>query len=116
MVRHGDSPATRFSKQRPVHRGHSMRTCGELPADNTTVTSSGEPDKGGGDWALSSISVESRVEGSPGHGNSLAMHLLGGEQEAAQHLLAVLGVAACGETAQVAPQVFEPTFAQVGGA
>ncbi len=66
--------------------------------------------------ALSSISVESRLEGSPGHGNSLAMHLLGGEQEAAQHLLAVLGVAASGETAQVAPQVFEPTFAQVGGA
>src|SRR6266581_1689635 len=44
------------------------------------------------------------------------MHLLGGEQEAAQHLLAVCAVAAAGEATQVAPQVSEPAFPQVGGA
>ena len=38
------------------------------------------------------------------------------EQEAAQNLLAVLGVTASGETAQITAQVFEPAFTQVGRA
>ena len=42
------------------------------------------------------------------------MHLFGGEQEAAKDLLAVVGVATAGEAAQVAAQVFESAFAQVG--
>jgi hypothetical protein len=41
------------------------------------------------------------------------VHLLGGQQETTEHLLAVLGVAAARETAQVSPQVFEPAFAQI---
>jgi len=40
------------------------------------------------------------------------VHLLGGQQETTEHLLAVFGVAAARETAQV----FEPAFAQIGGA
>ncbi len=55
----------------------------------------------GGSWvrsaALSSLSGERRFEDAPSHKNSLAMHLLGGEQEAAENLLAVLGVAPAGE-------------------
>src|SRR3974390_3911660 len=44
------------------------------------------------------------------------MHLFGGQQEAAEDLLAMLAVAATRETAQVTAQVFEPAFPQVGGA
>ncbi len=63
--------------------------------------------------ALSSISVESRFRGAPGHGNSLAMAAVsgfGGEQVAAQDWLAVGLVDAAGEAAQVSPQVFEKAF------
>ncbi len=63
--------------------------------------------------ALSSISGESRFRGAPGHGNSLAMAAMGGfggEQEAAEHLFTVVGVAAAGKAAQVTPQVLEPAF------
>jgi hypothetical protein len=42
-----------------------------------------------------------------------ASALLGGQQETTEHLLAVLGVAAARETAQVSAQVFEPAFAQI---
>jgi len=44
------------------------------------------------------------------------MHLFSGEQEAAEYLLAVFGVSATGETAEIASQVLEPAFTQVGGA
>ena len=66
--------------------------------------------------ALSSISVESGLKGAPVHKSSSSMHRFCCEQEAAQDLLAVFGVAAAGETAQITPQVFEPAFAQVGRA
>ncbi len=52
--------------------------------------------------ALSSISVESELWGVAGHGNSLAVHLFGGEQETTEDLFAVLGIATTGEAAQVA--------------
>jgi hypothetical protein len=42
------------------------------------------------------------------------MHRFCCEQEAAENLLAVLGVTASGEAAQVTAQMFEPAFAQVG--
>src|SRR3972149_880978 len=44
------------------------------------------------------------------------MHRFCREQEAAENLLAVLSVTASGEAAQITAQVFEPAFAQVGGA
>jgi hypothetical protein len=44
------------------------------------------------------------------------MHRSCCEQEAAENLLAVLGVTASGEAAQIATQMFEPAFTQVGGA
>src|ERR1700693_3414155 len=44
------------------------------------------------------------------------MHRFCCEQEAAENLLAVLGVTASGEAAQITAQVFEPAFAQVGRA
>src|ERR1700691_1819238 len=44
------------------------------------------------------------------------MHGFCCEQEATENLLAVLGVAAAWKAAQIAAQMFEPAFAQVGGA
>jgi len=44
------------------------------------------------------------------------MHAFCCEQETAENLLAVLGVTAAGEAAQIAAQMFEPAFAQVGRA
>src|SRR6202140_4781050 len=44
------------------------------------------------------------------------MHGFCCEQEAAENLLAVLGVTASGEAAQIAAQMFEPAFAQVSRA
>src|SRR5260370_41082250 len=41
------------------------------------------------------------------------MHGFCCQQEAAENLLAVLGVTTSGETAQIAAQMFEPAFAQV---
>src|ERR1019366_2353094 len=41
------------------------------------------------------------------------MHGFCSEQEAAENLLAVLGVTASGKAAQIAAQMFEPAFAQV---
>src|ERR1700751_2295266 len=41
------------------------------------------------------------------------MHLFSGEQEAAEYLLAVFGVAATGEAAQITAQMLEPAFPQV---
>jgi hypothetical protein len=44
------------------------------------------------------------------------MHRFCREQEATQNLLAVLGVTAAGEAAQISAQMFEPAFAQIGRA
>src|SRR4029077_7662356 len=44
------------------------------------------------------------------------MHGFCCQQEAAENLLAVLGVAAAGKAAPVTAQMFEPAFAQIRGA
>lgn len=61
-------------------------------------------------------SVKGRFEGVPGHSCFSAMHGFCGAQGEAQHLLAVVRVAAARKAAQVTAQVFEPAFAQVGRA